>query len=777
MRKPRPETVSLDRLIGSAMQDAESTSGSRSRRLGRFAGAVAVVALAAGSLVAPAATFAAAAASSALTYWEELPTELPLDVALPQHTVLLDRDGKEFARFFSENRIDVKLSEISPHFTEALIATEDASFYENGGADLKGIVRAAGSNLLTDSRQGASTITQQLVQNILINNARDETEAAVGVGTSYNAKLRELKYAVNLEEQLSKDEILTSYANTVYFGQGAYGVEAASRIYFGVPAKDLTDGQGAMLAGLVKGPNVYDPYLSPEQAKNRRDTVLYRLAAVGKLTPAELEAATAEPLGILPEPGKIRSGCDQSDYPFYCSLVRQEILENPAFGDTREAREDRLSRGGMTLTTALDRKVMDSSRQAVEQALGNGNRAAMGVAVVVPGTGEIAGIAQNRTWGPAEGSTEIIYADQAFQPGSTMKPIALATALEQGIPATTRFNAVSPYVPAALDFPPGGYINYGGINYGSIDARGATKVSSNTYFIQLVERTGVLAVADMSARLGITSLPRTGERAIQGREASLVLGAYEVSPIEMANAYATFASGGVECTPHTITSGIRTSTGEPISTPEPDCHQAIAPAVANTVGDSLKQPLTPGGTLQDLGGLNGRESGAKTGTTNDFAANWIAGITPQYSTAVWLGDPRGGTQYPLTVLQAYGQTFYNLTGSEVAAPVWKSIMNDIHKDLPAKAMPKAEDAATSSTTSRAIPDVRGMGTDEAVTLLLSNKLTPVISETTAAPNRLHPAGTVVSQTPAPGSTSGHRQEVVLTLSDGSHTAIKLPEGK
>lgn len=777
MKKPRPETVSLDRLTGSCLQETDDTKKHLVHRLGAFAGAVTVVALAAGSLIAPAAVLGAGAASSALTYWEELPSELPLDVALPQHTILLDKNGKEFARFFSENRIDVKLENISTNFTQALIATEDASFYTNGGADFRGIARAALSNVLSDSTQGASTITQQLVQNILINNARDETEAAVGTGTSYNAKLRELKYAVSLEEQMSKDEILTSYANTVYFGQGAYGVEAAAKIYFGTTAKDLTVGQGAMLVGLLKGPNVYDPFVNPELAKDRRDTVLSRLFAEEAMTAEVFEAAVAEPLGVLPAPGKIRSGCDQSDYPFYCALVRDEILEDPAFGGTREAREDRLTRGGMTLTTALDPKVMDSSQATVEQALGNGNRGALGVAVVVPGSGAIVGIAQNRTWGAGDGATEIIYADQPFQPGSTMKPIALATALEQGIPATTRFNAVSPYIPAALDFPDGGYINYGGVNYGFIDARGAIKVSSNTYFIQLAERTGVLSVADMSARLGITSLPRTGERAIQGREASLVLGAYEVSPIELANAYATFTAGGIGCTPHTIVSGIRTSSGEKLATTDPDCHQAIAPAVANTVGDALKQPFTAGGTLAEMGGLSGRESGAKTGTTNDFAANWIAGVTPQYSTAVWLGDPRGGSQYPLTSLQAYGQTFYNLTGSEVAAPVWKSIMNSIHQGLPAKAMPRADDAATSSTTAKSIPDVRGMGVAEAVTLLIDNKLVPAISETTAAPSLLHRKDTVVSQTPAPGSTSGHRQEVELTLSSGSTTNITLPEKK
>lgn len=762
----------LSQLLGATMTRDESNGRALPARITAFAASILAVSLSLGFLAFAGGLAASGGASMAVNYWNALPETLPLNVALPQHTVLLDRNGEEFARFYSENRIDVKPEAISPNFTQALLATEDARFYDHGPIDPQGTLRAALHNTTGAETQGASTITQQLVQNILLNNARDQTEKSVAVGTTYGDKLRELKYAVGLEKSLTKPQILNMYSNTVFFGNSAYGVEAAARVYFNRTAWTLTRAQGALLVGLLRGPAVYDPFVHPEAAKNRRDTVLGRLAAVGTIGPEELSAAQAEPLGL--NRGSLPSGCAKSKYPFYCALVRDEILTDPAFGATAEAREDRLSRGGMILQTALDPAVMAAAQESVTNALGNTNRAALGTAVIKPGTGQIVAIAQNREWGSGDGKTQIIYADSPFQVGSSMKPITLATALEQGIPVTTRLNADSPYRSQTLDSPDGGFINYGNISYGTVDARQAIKMSLNTYFIRLIERTGVLPVADMAARLGITTLPRTGPNAIKGQEASLTLGAYEISPIEMANAYAAFIGGGISCKPSTIVSGMRADSRAKIETPKPDCHQAIAPAVANTVADTLRQPLTQGGTLGELGGLDGREAGAKTGTTNDFAANWIVGFTPQYSTAVWLGDPRGGNQYPLDSVSAFGREYHNLTGSEVAAPVWKTIMNRIHAGLPAIPLPKSDDAASSATTAKAVPDLRGLSADDAITLLVQNNLTPAISSATAAANPLYGAGVVVSQTPAPGSSFGYKQVVDVTLSAGSQTALTIP---
>lgn len=669
----------------------------------------------------------------------------------------------------------MKQQGISPFFTQALVATEDSRFYDHHGVDLTGIGRALASNLSGGSKQGASTITQQVVKNILVNSARDATEVSVAKESSYLDKLREAKYAVALEQKMTKDQILTLYANTVYFGNGSYGVEAASLNYFNVHAKDLTRTQAATLVGILRGPTQYDPVAHPDAALNRRNTVLSRMASTGKLSPAEAGADEAQPLGL--NRGTLDNGCGQSAYPFYCALVHDEILNDPAFGATREEREDRLTRGGMTLTTALDPVAMQAAQDTVTNTLGNDNRAALGVAVVKPGTGQITAIAENRAWGSGPGQTQIVYAQSLFQPGSSIKPVTLATALEQGIPVTTRLNADSPYTSSTLDSPPGGFQNYGGYSYGVVDAREAIKMSLNTYFVRLIERTGVLPVADMAARLGITSIPRTGPDALKGTEAALTLGAYEVTPIQMANAYAVFDAHGTACAPHAITSGVRSATGEKIRTPDPDCHQAIAPAVADTVADTLKQPFTTGGTLGAMGGLTGREAAAKTGTTNDFAANWIVGFTPQLVTSVWLGDPRGGSAHPLDTVQAYGRTFHDLTGAELAGPVWKDIMNRALVGQPALPLPKADNAATSTPTVKSIPDVRGLTTDAALTLLEQNGLTSVIAQATAPADNLHPPGVVAAQTPSPGGALGYKQEVTVTLSAGSDTGIRPPQKK
>ena len=437
--KPKPwwrrrkDTLGLDDLMPPASQPVRRHG--TAVRFAAWAGAVAVVALSAGSLVAPGAIAFSAATDSVLDLWEELPGELPLDTALPQHTVLLDKDGKEFARFYSENRIDVDLNHVSETFRNTLLSTEDSRFYEHHGVDPMGVTRAIVTNSVGGERQGGSTITQQLVQNILVNNARDDTEQSVAVGETYNAKIREAKYAVQLENRLDKDQILNMYVNAVYFGHRAYGVQAAARIYFNTTADKLNLPQSALLVGLLKGPVYYDPMKYPEPALDRRNTVLDVLQRRGAITPDEAAAARQSGLGL--DPGSVPSGCADSDYPFYCDLVRDEILSDPAFGKTQEERADRLSRGGMTLTTAMDRKAMAAAQKAVSKAMGNKNRVALGTAVVEPGTGHIAAVVQNRAWGEGKGKTEVVFADSPFQVGSAMKPIVLATALSQGISPRT----------------------------------------------------------------------------------------------------------------------------------------------------------------------------------------------------------------------------------------------------------------------------------------------------------------------------------------------------
>jgi membrane peptidoglycan carboxypeptidase len=707
------------------------------------------------------AVFAATTVANRITdAWEGFPADLPPASALPQHTVLLDKNGTEYARFYSENRIEVPFEQISPTFLNALVATEDARFYEHNGVDVIGITRAAVKNFQNERvTEGGSTITQQLVQNILISSATTDEEKAVAEGTTYEAKLREAKYAINLEKKMTKQEILTSYSNAVFLGNRAYGVQAAARVYFNTDAAALTIPQSAMLVALLRSPIEYDPYVYPAVALERRDLVIERMATTGYITAEEAAAAIATPIEL--SRGEIPTGCATSTYPYYCALVRDELLTSTAFGSTPEQRQETLRRGGMTLTTALDPVAADAAQRAVNAALGTENRVAAGTAVVVPGTGHIAAVAQNRTWA----QTEIVYAQSAFQTGSVMKPLTLATALEQGMSLNTKFEANNPYVSKTLDSPKkGGYTNFGKVNHGVIDARTAIRLSVNVYFVKMIEKAGVINVAKMAERLGVTSLNIDG---MSGREGSFALGTAEISPLDMATVYATFASGGVKCTPVAITAAIRSTTGAPLPVPATDCHQEIDSTVAAQMNDALTGPFRAG-TLSGVGGLPGRQVGGKTGTTDENSANWTVGMTPQFSTAVWVGDPRGGVQYPLKRVQAYGRTISNTTGSSIAGPIWKSIMVDVHAGQPVVRFPAANASVTAVPPEDQVPNVRGLSTADAIARLQSAGFTAEVAAEPAADDGIARPDVVVGQSPTPG-TGAPDGKVMLTLSFGSTT--------
>lgn len=739
-------------------------------------GTVAVAAIVSTILIPPT-QVAVAGADTAIKAWDNMEVgDLPLDETLAQHTILLDKDGNEFATIYSENRVNITLDQVNPMFIDALLATEDTRFYENNGFDVTGNIRSLINNASGGPTQGASGITQQLVKTIRINNAKSPEELAQITSRSYGEKVKELKYAIEVERVKTKEEILTLYLNTVFFGHGAYGIGAASKVFFNTTPDKLTPLQIAVLVGSINSPTMFDPFINPEPSKERRNAVLGRMAAENIITAEEATALAAEET-VLDE-GKFPNGCSQSQYPYYCELVQQEILENSAFGETPEARENTLYKGGLTITTALDRKAMDAAQEETNRAFGTDNRVGNGIAVIVPGTGHIAAVAQNREWGQGEGQTEMIYAKAARQVGSSFKPITLATAFEQGIPATNKLLSNGPYIPASGgDYPGPGFTNYGGYQYGMVDAYEATRMSMNVFFVKLSEQTGVVAVADMAKRLGMNSLPRTGDAAIGPRNLSLTLGAYEASPLEMANVYATFAASGVQCNPVSIIGAVRTDNGEEVPVSDPACHQAISPNVANLVNQVLQEPLKAGGSA-DGKALAGRQAAAKTGTTNDWADAWIVGHTPQYATAVWTGDPRGGSAYPLTSFVMYGQYYAGGTsgdGGTAAGPIWKSIMDRIHTGLPEQKFTAPSGSLGVSVLARAVPDLRGMNVDEAMTTLVDNGFKPKLSEETEGDAKLIPENVVVSQNPAPGTTGDYNQEVTLTLSPGSNTEIQAPK--
>jgi len=768
----RNPSTTLDILLGFTPEpETGFTTVTAVRALPAVLAATVTLGLAAAGIVAPSLTTTGATIKAAAKFYADLSVDLPAQ-PLPQRSVILAADGSKIAEFYSENRVLAPLSKVAPVAKHAIVAIEDSRFYEHHGLDVRGTGRAMLKTSTGSARQGGSTITQQYVKNVLLNDAETDDEKAAATAVSLERKLREAKLAISLEKRLTKDQILEGYLNIAYFGDGAYGIGTAAKHYFGVSAARLTLAQAALIAGIVQNPTGYDPTRHPLAAKGRRNLVLARMRDLGHITPAQAAKAQHATLGLhVKEPA---NGCATSKYPFYCQWVRNTLATNPVFGKTTKARQNFLFHGGLTIHTALDPRVQDGAQRVVDDALGRDNRVAAGVAIIAPGTGNVVAMTQNRTFGSGKrGATQIILpAQKAFQSGSTFKAVTLAAALENGVPPTAVMEAPAVYQPPGLRYPGSGFTNSAPWDNGILNLAQATARSSNTFFVKLQQQQGVLNVADMAARLGV-ALPRSGAGAITRVDAALTLGTSEVSPLEMATVYATFAAHGISCAPTGIT-GITGPTGAAVPVPDPKCHQAVSPGVADTVTALLQGVITGPDPYRTGKNLSiGRPAAGKTGTTDNSSAVWFNGFTPQYETAVWVGDPRGGFRYPLTSVRLYGRTLSSVAGATAAGPIWANVMKAIHARLPVAGFTPVNANQVNGITN-IIPDVRGLTRDRAVQTLQDAGLDVTIAKTLAPPDQLTPADHVAEQTPAGGTTSLPTGTVTLKLTAGSDLTVPIP---
>ncbi len=611
---------------------------------------------------------------------------------LAQRTKILASDGSVLASFYLENRTDVTIDKIAPIAQQAIVAIEDSRYYQHGAIDIKGTIRAmVRNNQSGGTVQGGSSITQQYVKNVLVEQAerqlvaaeetlanattkaaRQTAQAAVtqaeadrqdATAVTFQRKLKELRYALWVEQHYSKAQILDKYLNIAYFGHQTYGIEAAAERYFGVHAAQLTLPQATTLAGMVNNANQYDPIAHPAATKQRRDTVLARMAQLGHISQAQAAQATATRL-ILHQKA-VPGSCDGSAYGYFCTYVQNEVLTNPVFGSTAVARQDLLKAGGLTIRTTLDPKVQDAVQEQVDRHSSPSSRRVTMEAMVEPGTGEIQAIAISRKYGTGRHETTIDYAadvahggSYGVQAGSTFKIFTLAAALEAGYSPGHTLST-----PAAMTL--GGFRDCSGNSLGtwtvhnsekstapSMTMEEATWDSVNTYYAQLEREVGLCNVMKMAAAFGMTAPDGGKLKAVP----SFTLGADEIDIVHEAAAYAGFAADGRYCEPIAIIS-VTDGTGRQLAVPSADCRQAVSSDVANQVTDILSGVITKGTAKGNA--IPGQHAAGKTGTTENTTTALFAGYTDHLAAVVWYGNPSAPVGDPV---YAFGASL---------APTWR----------------------------------------------------------------------------------------------------------
>ncbi len=662
--------------------------------------------LAAGLLV-PLAAGANTATDTAVEVFDELPEDLEPGPLAEQSRVYANDGTTLLATFYTENRIVVPLDQVSQAMKDAVIAIEDKRFWEHGGVDVEGIPRAVVNNLTGGSTQGASTLTQQYVKNVLIEKAvrEDDTMALYEAKEdSLGRKAREAKLAISLEKRMTKEEILQGYLNIAQFGRSVYGVETAARHYFNKSAVDLNYVEAATIAGITKAPSTYDPTSNPEESQRRRNIVLNTMYQQGYITKEEYDTGWKTPLADTLNIQPLEAGCQASGgAAFFCDYVTKVIISDPVFGKTEDERKALLYRGGLDIYTTLDLNMQLAAEQHAAAAVPADDPSQLEDAIVSiePGTGNILAMAQNRafdnTQEPAPNTTAVNYSvDQAhgssngFSPGSTWKPFVLAQWLQEGhslyetVSANKRtwvgrrdFHAScdaaelgrDPWTPANSDGP----------GSGSMTVLKATYNSVNTAYTTMASQLDLCGVANTALAAGFrpSMLEEAGDVKVRP---SMILGTQNSDPMHMAAAYATFAAGGTYCEPVAITRVVG-SNGEDMAVPSANCQaNAIDPTIANTVTYALQQVITQGsGRGNAL--ADGRPAAGKTGTANNNTHTWFIGYTPQVATAVWIGNAE--SDVPMNGrFTINGRTLSYWYGSSLAAPTWRDYMNQVMADKP-----------------------------------------------------------------------------------------------
>ncbi|HYI44888.1 MAG TPA: transglycosylase domain-containing protein [Actinomycetota bacterium] len=748
---------------------------------------------------------------------EDLPTlsDADLRFRLAQSSKIFDADGQLITTLHkTENRTIISLKRMPKYVREAVIAIEDERFYQHKGVDVRAIARALLANVASgEIREGGSTITQQYVKNVII--APGEIAEK-----TFERKIIEAALSRQVEKELSKNEILERYLNTVYFGEGAYGVQAAANTYFGKSAADLSLPEAATLAGIIRIPEEYDPYKNPKAARQRRDLVLRQMAKNGYIEEAKADKAMRKKIKLDEV-----TVADEYPAPYFIDYVHRLVTYDPRFkavGDTVAERTKRLFQGGLKIYTTVDLDTQAAAEQAVNEVLPNASDPYASMVAIEPDTGHVKALVGGRDWfaprkeDPYAKLNLAILAEPGLgrvgsgkdvqnvapgtgrQAGSAFKPFALAAAIEHGIPLSKTYKA-----PSSMTFPGqnagGDWLvqNYEGSSFGSeISVLEATVNSVNVVYAQMILESGPQAVVDIAEEMGIN----TELLAVP----SAALGTNPVNPLGMSSAYATFATNGEYHPPVAVTRIVDTSKSkaEVIYEDRSKPSQAIDSATAYLTTTALTDVIERGTGVR---AIIGRPAAGKTGTAQEYRDAWFGGYTPDLAAAVWIGYPAGeismrtscsGVTYACQVTRSL--TSSGVTGGSFPAEIWQSFMSRALAGVPASSFtipdiglinvtidtrtgclaggstpeefqasatfPKdsaPKKACAAPKEGEKVPDVVGFPADEAIALLEREGFEVREEE---EPTSKYPPGIVVATDPGAGIRSTEGVPVVVYVS-------------
>jgi membrane peptidoglycan carboxypeptidase len=579
---------------------------------------------------------------------------------VPSRSEILDSQGKLIAYYYPDHkyRIPVSYNYIDPVMRNAIVAIEDSRFYHHGALDPRGTLRAIVNDLEHKNVQGGSDLAQQYIKNALVLTAPNAQAAAADAAPNVERKIRELRMAAIVEHALTPDQLLAAYLNVAYFENSAYGIQVAAERYFNTTAHKLTLREAAMLAGMVENPTADDPFLHAATAKNRRNVVLARMAQLKYITQAQATAAENSPLGLHTSTIPLQTGClsnSAANEAFFCDYALAVLHVNPFYSKVWNQLN---TTGGLKIYTTLNERDERAATRAVNwivpanrPLINPGNKADAEV-LIQPGTGKVRAIAEDRKYGTGPGQTLVDYAvntaydgsTSGVQTGSSSKLFTLITALKQGIPF-----GYSKTVPEAATIAP--YYNCKGVPDGPFQVHNAeagkgtyslytgTTQSVNVFYAYLEQKAGLCQVVKTAASMGVTRVDgssllsrdhRSGMlhgRASEDNFSSFTLGEAPVSPMSMAEAYATVAARGIACHPVAI-QAILTQGGKKLPVQGPGCHRVFSSAVADAASHILQGVITSGTASSPYSRAIGRPAAAKTGTANGGFYAAFGGYTP-----------------------------------------------------------------------------------------------------------------------------------------------------